>query len=384
MKEYFIRRILLIPVTFVAITFLVYAVLRIVPGGPIEQASQMMRQQAAQGGGGVAGQIPGGGELLLPEGALKQLREYYKLDSSIPVGYIRWLIGYHDYERGKDEDFNLLTSYYLAIFGDGPRVGEKQRWHHGIITGGFGKSYIWNDPVLEVIFSKFSVSIYFGLIGFFGSWLVCVPLGVIKALQHRRILDSATSIFVFAGYAIPGFVACLVLLVVFGGGSYLDWVPLGGFRPDNWNELAFFQKVVAQLHHTIVPVIGYMIGSFAIMTVLMKNSLMENLGADYIRTAYAKGLSEVRVLFLHAMRNSLIPLTAGLGDILGLLFAGSFFIERACNIDGMGLLGLNALLQRDYPVILGLTVFLVLIQLTGNIFSDLIWAAIDPRIRFNK
>ena len=188
----------------------------------------------------------------------------------------------------------------------------------------------------------------------------------------------------FIGYSIPGFVACLILLVLFGGGTFFDLVPLGGFRPDNWNDLDPFHKITSQIHHTLVPVFGYIIGGFATMTVLMKNSLLENLGSDYVRTAFAKGLSERRVIFIHALRNSLIPITAGIGQALGLLFAGSFLIEKTCNIPGMGLLGYESIIQRDYPIILGLLVFFVLIRLGGNIVSDLVWAAIDPRIRFGK
>ncbi len=134
----------------------------------------------------------------------------------------------------------------------------------------------------------------------------------------------------------------------------------------------------------LIPVAGYMIGGFAGMTILMKNSLLENLGQDYVRTAFAKGLREKRVIFVHALRNSLIPITAGIGHALGLLFAGSFLIEKTCNIDGMGLSGFHAVVGRDYPIILGLLVLLVLIRLTGNILSDIIWALIDPRIRFGK
>ena len=161
-------------------------------------------------------------------------------------------------------------------------------------------------------------------------------------------------------------------------------MPLGGFRSENWAELGFFARIANQLHHTAIPVVGYVMGGFATMTILMKNSLLDNLGADYVRTAFAKGLSERRVVFVHAMRNSLIPLTVGIGHALGLLFAGSFLIEKTCNIPGMGLLSFNSVIQRDYPVILGTLVFLVLIRLTGNIFSDVIWALIDPRIRFGK
>lgn len=345
MTTYFIRRLLLIPLTFIAITFLVYAVLRVVPGGPIEQA-QLQIKMAMAGEGGASGMANEAAELQIPAAAMEELKKYYRLDKPIPVGYAHWL------------------------------------W--GILRLDFGRSYIYGQPVLEVIMSKFHISLYFGLIGYFASWLVCVPLGVSKAVRHKSGYDTATSILVFVGYSIPGFVACLILMVLFGGGSYFDWFPLGGFRSENWAELTFWGKILDQLHHTAIPVFGYLMGGFATMTMLMKNSLLDNLGADYVRTAFAKGLSEKRVLFVHAMRNSLIPLTVGIGNALGLLFAGSFLIEKTCNIPGMGLLGYTSIIQRDYPVILGTMVFLVLIRLTGNIFSDAIWAMIDPRIRFGK
>lgn len=345
MTTYFLRRLLLIPVTFIAITFMVYSVLRIVPGGPIEQAQMQIKMAMMQEGGGAAMSGPEA-EVQIPEEAMKALKAYYHLDKSIPEGYARWL------------------------------------W--GIVRLDFGKSYVYGKPVLDVIVSKFPISVYFGLIGYFASWIICVPLGVSKAIKHKTGYDTATSVLVFIGYSIPGFVACLILLMLFGGGSYWDLVPLGGFRSDNWEQLGFFAKILDQLHHTIVPLIGYLIGGFASMTILMKNSLLDNLGADYVRTAFAKGLSEKRVIFIHAMRNSLIPLTVGIGQALGLLFAGSFLIEKTCNIPGMGLLGYNSIIQRDYPIILGVLVFMVLIRLTGNIISDLVWALVDPRIRFGK
>lgn len=345
MTTYFLRRLLLIPVTFIAITFLVYAILRVVPGGPIEQA-QLQIKMAMMGEGGGAGMASAQGELQIPASAMAELKKYYHLDKSIPEGYARWL------------------------------------W--GIVRLDFGRSYVYSEPVLDVIVSKFPISIYFGLIGYFASWLICVPLGVSKALRHKTGYDTATSVLVFVGYAIPGFVACLILMVLLGGGSYLDVLPLGGFRSENWAELGFFARISDQLQHTAIPVMGYVMGGFATMTILMKNSLLDNLGADYVRTAFAKGLSERRVVFVHAMRNSLIPLTVGIGHALGLLFAGSFLIEKTCNIPGMGLLSFNSVIQRDYPVILGTLVFLVLIRLTGNMFSDMIWALIDPRIRFGK
>ena len=203
-----------------------------------------------------------------------------------------------------------------------------------------------------------------------------------KAVRHGTRFDVVSSIVVFLGYSVPGWALGTALLVLFGGGSFWSLFPLGGFRPYNWEFLSLGQKIVAQLHHMFLPVFCYMVGSFATLTILTKNSLMENLGQDYIRTAFAKGLNEHRVIFVHALRNSLIPLATGLGHVFGLVLAGSFLIEKVFNIDGMGYLGYTSILQRDYPVALGILVISSLLMLFGNILSDVIYTAADPRIRF--
>jgi microcin C transport system permease protein len=363
MTSYFIRRILLVPITFMCITFMVYTVIRLAPGGPIWQAKQRLMQAATEGGAAGGGGIADSGSFELPEEALEQLERYYKLDKPIPVGYLIWLGLWPD--DAKDDRFS------------------------GVIQGDFGVSYRYSDDVIDTIVSKFPVSIYFGLIGYFATWLVCVPLGINKALRHRSIFDTATSLVVFVGYSIPGFVAALVLMLLFATpmlGETFELFPLGGFRSDNWDDMwaqgEVWWCVKDQVHHTIIPVIAYVMGGFATMTILMKNSLLDNLGSDYVRTGFAKGLPERRVVFIHALRNSMIPLCVGIGHAIGLIFAGSFLIEKTCNIPGMGLLGFNSLLERDYPVIMGVLVFGVLIRLTGNIFSDIILAVVDPRVRF--
>ncbi len=358
MTAYFLRRLLLVPMTFLVITFLVYAIQRLTPGGPIEQARLKMKSAATEGGGG--GRASATGDMDLPPEAMKQLERYYKLDRSIPVGYLIW----------------------LGLWPDEDAGGRRS----GILQGNFGKSYRYSEPVLDTITSRFPVSIYFGLIGYLMTWIVCVPLGVMKALRHRTAFDTVTSVAVFLGYAIPGFVACLILLLLFATDLGWNWLPLGGFRSEGWDVRwaagDWWWCIKDQVKHTIIPIIGEMIGAFATTTILMKNSLLDNLGADYVRTAFAKGLPERRVVYLHAMRNSLIPMVVGIGYALGLLFAGSFLIEKTCNINGMGLLGYTSLVERDYPVLMGILVFLVIIALVGNIISDLVLALVDPRVRF--
>ena len=280
--------------------------------------------------------------LAINRAAKEELKRYYNLDKPLHIRY--WL------------------------------------WLGNIVRGDFGKSYVYGDPVMDVIVSRFPVSIYFGLIGFFLSYSVCIPLGIFKAIRHGSTFDLVSSAIVFIGYSFPGWALGAILLVVLGG--QLGWVPLGDFRSSDWEYLSMGEKILDQAHHTILPVIAYMVGGFATLTILMKNSLLENLGQDYVRTAFAKGLSEKRVIFVHALRNSLIPIATGLGHFLGLILAGSFLIERTFNIDGFGYLGFRSAVERDYTVVMGILVISVVIQLLGNIFSDLLYALIDPRIRF--
>lgn len=354
---YFIRRLLIVPVTFVFITLLIYTVIRLAPGGPIFQArAQIMSgQEAGAGSGGMSG------NLALNQEAIDSLKVYYKLDKPIPIGYLIWLGAWPD--DAKDGRFS------------------------GILQGDFGKSYRYSDSVLATIASKFPISIYFGLIGYLATWLVCIPLGVQKALKHRSMFDTISSLIVFLGYSIPGFVAALALMLLFATDFGWQIFPLGDFRSENWDAMwakgEVWWCIKDQVAHTIIPLIAYVMTGFATMTILMKNSLLDNLGADYVRTAFAKGLSERRVIFLHALRNSLIPICVGIGYAIGLLFAGSLLIETTCNIPGMGLLAFNSLVERDYPVLMGILTFGVLVRLFGNILSDLVLALVDPRVRFS-
>jgi microcin C transport system permease protein len=300
------------------------------------------------------------GDSTLPPEAIAQLEKYYKLDKPIPVGYLIW----------------------LGLWPDEQKGGR----FSGILEGDFGISYRYSESVLSTIVAKFPISIYFGIFGLMATWLVCIPLGVKKALEHRTMLDTTTSVLVFAGYAIPGFVAALLLLLYTATDMGWNLFPLGRFRSEGWESWwaqgEYFRCVKDQLWHTAIPIMAYLVAGFASTTILMKNSLLENLSADYVRTAFAQGISERRVIFVHALRNSLIPQCVGIGHLLGILFAGSALIERTCNVPGMGLLGYTSLLERDYPVTMGILVFTVLIGLTGSLFSDMALALVDPRVRF--
>ena len=427
MVNYFVRRLLLMIPTFLGSTVLVFTILQMAPGGPIEQ-----RMLELQVGGAVAGEggaqsssgVTGG--VSLPPKALKELERFYGFDKPIYQRYLSWLgiwpreIKHRDFiipknansfEKRVGKIDGKLWKVDIVLSDDlSPVVYEKngnvsKNWHakiedrnddgstdavvfqkeySGILTGNLGKSYTYLKPVTEVMKPRFKISLFFGLTGIFLSYLICIPLGIKKALNHGTAFDFGSSVIIFMAYSIPGWALGGVLLVLFGGGSFFDIFPLGGFRSPSelWDTLTPLQKVVNQIHHMILPIIAWSIGSFATLTVLMKNSLLENLSQDYVRTAFAKGIKETRVIWYHAMRNSLIPIASGIGHILGVVIAGSYFIERMFNIDGFGRLAYEAILSRDYPVTLGFLVIVVIIRLLGNIISDLVLATVDPRIRF--
>ena len=367
MTAYFFRRLLLVIPTFVGVTLIAFFLTRIVPGGPLEQEMMRIRMGAAMGGGGAAGLVDPVGQI--PEEAINELKKAFGLDKPWYIAYVLWL--------------------------------------KKLVTLDLGNSYRFREPVWNLIVERIPVSLWFGLTGFILAYLVCIPLGIAKALRHGSHFDFATSAAVFVGYSIPGWAMGALLLVLFAGGRFFDFFPLGGFRSTSYDELpavvkriedfdlvtdefGAFEwskmnvpgKIIDQTYHMILPVFCYMMGSFATLTVLMKNSLLENLGQDYVRTAFAKGLTSRRVIYVHTLRNSLIPLATGLGHALSLIMAGSYLIEYVFNIDGLGYLGYTSIVGRDYTVVMGTLAINTLLMLFGNIFSDILYALIDPRIRF--
>lgn len=341
MRDYFIRRLLLIPPTLIGVTIIVFAITRLVPGGPLERAIMETQQMDASGGGATSSQVAGQG-MAISEEQLQKLREYYGFDKPILQSYVEW-------------------------------VGK-------VMTGDLGSSYRYNEPVWDVIQSRFPVSLYYGLVTLVITYAVCIPLGVLKAIKHRTIVDNFTSIFIFIGYAIPGYALGSLLLLYFA--VRLEWFPMGGFVSYTFEDMSFGEQVADLLNHSVLPLICYLVGSFALVTLLLKNHLMDNLAADYIRTAIAKGVSFRKAVTSHAMRNSLIPIATTFGQNITLLVGGSFLIETIFDIDGFGLLGLTAVLDRDYPVVMGVVLLSAFLLLVGNIISDILVALVDPRIRF--
>ncbi len=343
MTTYLLRRLLLMIPTLLGISIVVFTLVQVVPGGPVEQAIQRMR---GVGGGGEAGAAASRGTQagLTPE-AMEQLRRHYGFDKPLPVRYVRWM--------GK------------------------------VLRLDLGTSYNYKRPVWDLIRARIPISLAIAGTGFFLAYLICIPLGVLKAVHHRTWKDAVTSIAVFLGFSIPEFALGMLILVLFGGGSFWDLLPLSGITSDTFSSMTAWQKVKDVLHHLVGPLTCYMMGSFAAITILTKNSLMEVLGADYVRTALAKGLPFRTVLFKHALRNALIPLATGFGHVLSVLIASSLLIEVVFGIHGMGMLAFDAISQRDYPITLGLILVASLLSLLGNLVSDVLYVLIDPRISFD-
>lgn len=369
MTAYFARRLLLILPTFLGVTIIAFAITRMVPGGPLERELMRIRQASAGGeGGGAAGSVMDAGAQI-PAASLADLKKQFDLDKPGYVAYFLWL--------------------------------------KKVFTLDLGQSYAYRLPVWELIAQRFPVSLTFGLTGFLLAYLISVPLGIIKALRHSGLFDVTSSAVVFIGYSIPGWALGTLLLLFLASGRFYDVLPLGKAEassyddlpsvvkqledPDKisdewgtfeWEKMSRLAKFLDYAYHMFLPVVCYMVGSFATLTVLTKNSLLENLSQDYVRTAFAKGLSQKRVILLHTLRNSLIPLATGLGHALSVIMAGSYLIEYVFNIDGLGYLGYTSIVGRDYVVVMGILAINTLLVLIGNIFSDMLYALIDPRIRF--
>ena len=283
-----------------------------------------------------------------------------------------------------DENYLTVSNWKLVKVMEDDMVAISLKKRQGIFTGYLGHSEKHNESVSTLIWNRLHISAFFGLTSFILVYLVCIPLGIMKALKHGAKFDTFSSFIVFLGYSIPPYALAAILLSIFATTNIFDTpiLPSRGWRPEDWENLSLFGKWIGQIKHALLPIIAYMVGSFATLTILMKNSLMENLSQDYVRTAFAKGLTEKKVVFSHAVRNSLIPLATGIGNTIGLFLAGSYLIEKIFGIDGIGLLTFKAIGTRDYGIIMGFLVIGVLIRLFGNLISDLCYALIDPRIRF--
>lgn len=273
----------------------------------------------------------------------------------------------------KEDDLNVFEE-------DQSRAVVFREGRSGLLQGDMGESLHFGDPVGKMIRDRMPISLWFGLLTLVLTYSISIPLGVVKAIRHRTWFDSSTSVLLFIGYAIPGFVLGTLLLLFFAFRN--QWFPIGGFTSEGFAALSFAGKIKNILQHTALPLLCYAIPSFAVTTMLMKNNLMDSLAADYVRTAVSKGVPFGKAVVRHAVRNAIIPICATIGQSITLLVGGSFLIESVFDINGFGYMGFESAVHRDYPVVMGILVISSLLLLIGNILSDIILAIMNPRIRF--
>ena len=365
MLAYIMRRLLLIIPTLLGIMIVNFVIIQVAPGGPIEQViaeltgqgvaatSRVTREstdlvsRGQRFAGGESGESGYRGAQGLDPEFIKELERQYGLDKP-PV-----------------ERFFLMIGNYLVL--------------------DFGESFFRGRPVVDLVIEKMPVSISLGLWTTLLVYLISIPLGIAKAVRDGSTFDVWTSGAVIVGFAVPSFLFAILLIIVFAGGTYLDWFPLRGLVSDNWESLSWPDKIVDYFWHITLPIVAMTIGGFATLTMLTKNSFLDQINQQYVNTARAKGLSERRVLYGHVFRNAMLIVIAGFpGAFVSILFTGSLLIEVIFSLDGLGLLGFEAAINRDYPIMFGTLFFFSLLGLLMNLLGDLMYVAVDPRIDFER
>ncbi len=345
MWAYIVKRCLLMIPTLLGVLLMTFVVIQFVPGGPVEQ---MVAQLQGRDTGGEGAANAGSG---------------YRGRQGVDAARIEEIKKLYGFDKPPAQRFGMMLEQFARF--------------------DMGKSFFYPKDVWSLIQEKLPVSISLGLWTFFLSYLVSIPLGIAKAVRAGSRFDTLTSLLVLVGYAIPGFVLGVALLVIFGG--QLQWFPLRGLTSSNWEQLSWGARVVDYLWHIALPVTASVLGSFAVTTMLTKNSFLEEIRKQYVLTARAKGLSERRVLYRHVMRNAMIPLVTGFPSaFIGAFFTGSLLIETLFSLDGLGLLSYESVIRRDYPVVLGSLYLFTLIGLLTKLISDLCYVWVDPRVKFDQ
>lgn len=355
--QYIAKRLLLMVPTLFGILLITFAIIQFVPGGPVEQMVQMLKgDHAAIGGAGAT--MPGGGSA-----EVGQTSNIYRGNQGMDAEKLAEIRALYGFDKPAHERF-------IQMIG-------------GFLTFDLGKSFFHDRSVWELMKDKLPVSISLGIWTFLLTYLVSLPLGIAKAVRHGTRFDLWTSTAILVGYAIPGFVLGVALLVLFGGGSFLQLFPLRGLTSDDWESLSLMGKVLDYFWHLTLPIICMTLGSFAVTTMLTKNTMLEEIRKQYVLTARAKGLPENKVLWRHVFRNALIPIITGFpAAFIGAFFTGSLLIETLFSLDGLGLLSYEAVMKRDYPVVMGTLYFFALIGLLAKLLNDLMYVWVDPRVQF--
>ncbi|OTG69190.1 peptide ABC transporter permease [Acinetobacter sp. ANC 4470] len=353
MGTYILKRLLLIIPTLFFILLINFVVVQIAPGGPVEQAIQEAENFQGAGRTSSAGEVG--------SSSTSQYRGARGLSDEM-VEKIKQQYGF---DKPAHERFWMMLKGYLHF--------------------DFGTSFFKDKPVTQLLWEKMPVSLSLGLWSTLLIYLISIPLGIKKARQHGMFFDKSTSMLLAIGYAIPSFVFAVLLIVFFAGGSYFQWFPLQGLVSENFHSLSWLGKIKDYFWHMMLPLLAMVIGGFAGLTYLTKYSFMEELNKQYVLAARSKGLSESRVLYGHVFRNAMLIVIAGLPEaLIGIFFVGNLFIEIIFNLDGLGLLGFEAIQQRDYPVIFGTLFLFTLLGLVLRLISDVLYQVIDPRINFDS
>ena len=368
MLAYIIRRLLLMIPTLLGIMIINFVIVQFAPGGPVEQIIAQLTGTDV----GATARIGGTGGT--EAGTTAQQSGQATSDASATTSKYRGAQGLDpEFIKQLEKQFGFdkpLHERFLLMMGN-------------YIQFDFGTSYFRDETVVDLVLDKLPVSISLGLWTTLLVYLISIPLGIRKAVHDGSRFDVWTSGMVIIGYAIPGFLLALLLVVLFAGGSFLDWFPLRGLTSENWEELSFFGKVADYLWHLVLPITALVLGGFAGLTMLTKNSFLDQINQQYVQTARAKGLAENRVLYGHVFRNAMLIVIAGFPSaFVGILFTGALLIEVIFSLDGLGLLGFEAVIKRDYPIMFASLFFFTLLGLIMNLIGDLMYTIIDPRIDF--
>ncbi len=359
MGVYILRRLLLMIPTLFGILLINFLIVQSAPGGPVEQ---MIFKLEGHEGGGALSRIAGVGSGATPsQGSGQDYRGAQGL-SEETIKKIEALYGFD--KPATERFFDMIVSYVSFDFGD---------------------SFFRNDSVINLIAEKMPVSISLGLWSTLLIYMISIPLGIRKAVHHGSRFDVWTSTAIAVGYAIPGFLFAILLIVLFAGGSYWDWFPLRGLTSNNYDELSTTGKIIDYFWHLALPLLAYTIGGFATLTMLTKNSFLDEINKQYVQTARAKGLPQRSVLYGHVFRNAMLIVISGFpAAFISIFFTGSLLIEVIFSLDGLGLLGFEAIQSRDFPIIFGTLYIFTLIGMLVKLLSDLVYVAVDPRISFDS
>ncbi len=369
MLAYLIRRLLLMIPTLFGIMVVNFVVVQFAPGGPVEQIIAQISGNVvgatARIGGSTGAEVGSGGQVIPKVGgsAGGAITSKYRGAQGLDPEFIKEIEKQFGFDKPVHERFIFMMGNYLRF--------------------DFGESYFRDRSVVELVFEKMPVSISLGLWTTLLVYLISIPLGVKKAVRDGSRFDVWTSGVVIVGYAIPGFLFAVLLIVVFAGGSYLDWFPLRGLTSQNWSELSWPARILDYFWHMVLPILSLVIGGFAGLTMLTKNSFLDEINKQYVMTARAKGLAENRVLYGHVFRNAMLIVIAGFpAAFIGILFTGALLTEIIFSLDGLGLLGFEAIINRDYPIMFGTLFFFTLLGLAMQLVGDMTYTIIDPRIDF--